>query len=70
VTTAAVTPAAYTVKQAATYLGVSTRTLYRITAECGAGAAEIPVIHVRGRRLFLKADLDAYLARHTLGASA
>jgi excisionase family DNA binding protein len=58
-------PAALTVKQAAAYLGVSTRTLYRITAECGTGKDELPVVHIRGRRLFLRRDLDTYLARHT-----
>lgn len=63
-TASAIEPSALTVDQAATYLGVSRRTLYRITAECGTGKDDLPVIHVRGRRLFLRRDLDAYLEAH------
>lgn len=56
--------AALTVAQAAAYLGVSRRTLYRITAECGTGKDDLPFIAIRGRRLFLRRDLDTYLAAH------
>lgn len=65
-TATAVEPAALTVDQAATYLGVSRRTLYRITAECGTGKDNLPIIRLRGRRLFLRRDLDAYLQAHQI----
>ena len=60
------TPAALGVDDAAKYLGVSRRTLYRISAECGNGPDALPVVHVRGRRVFRTRDLDAYLDRHVI----
>lgn len=52
------------VDDAAKYLGVSRRTLYRISAECGTTG--LPVVHIRGRRVFRTRDLDAYLDRHVI----
>jgi excisionase family DNA binding protein len=60
-----ISPAALTVSQAATYLGISRRTLYRISAERGVGKSRLPVCCIEGRRLFRVCDLDAYLAKHT-----
>lgn len=54
------------VMDAAAYLGVSRRTLYRISAECGTGPSALPVTHIRGRRVFRVRDLDAYLARQVV----
>lgn len=52
------------VREAADYLRISVRTLYRLTAQRGAGA--LPVVAVSpGRRVFRRADLDRYLARRT-----
>jgi excisionase family DNA binding protein len=59
-----VQPAALTVDQAATYIGVSRRTMYRISAEAGTGG--LPVVHIRGRRVFLRRHLDAYLERQVV----
>ena len=56
-------PAVLNVKDAAAYLGVSARTMYRLSAQCGTGPQDLPVVHVRGRRVFAVADLDAYLER-------
>lgn len=54
------------VNDAAAYLGVSRRTLYRLSAECGTGA--LPVVHLRGRRVFRVVDLDRFLAQQLAGA--
>ena len=51
------------VAQAAVYLGVSRATVYRITAEQGRGPSGLQPLLIRGRRVFLRADLDAYLQR-------
>lgn len=60
-------PAALGVDDAAAYLGISRRTMYRLSAECGNGPSAIPVVHVSpGRRVFRIRDLDAYLARQTV----
>lgn len=56
-------PAALSVTEAAAYIGVSRATLYRITAECGTSPTGLRPLRVRGRRLFLRKDLDAYLLR-------
>lgn len=61
-----ITPGALSVLDAAAYLGVSRRTLYRISAECGTGPSALPVAHIRGRRVFRVRDLDAYLARQVV----
>lgn len=56
---------------AAAYLGISRRTLYRLSAAQGQGRAGLPVIHLSpGRRGFLQSDLDAYLRRQRLAKSA
>lgn len=60
------TPAALGIEDAAKYLGVSRRTLYRISAECGTGPDALKVVHIRGRRVFRTRDLDAYLDRHVV----
>jgi excisionase family DNA binding protein len=65
-TATAILPAALTVDQAAAYIGVSRRTMYRLSAECGTGKSELPVVHVRGRRVFLRRHLDAYLERQVV----
>ena len=57
-------PRVLNVADAAKYLGVSARTMYRLSAQNGTGYQELPVVHVAaGRRVFLVADLDAYLER-------
>jgi predicted DNA-binding transcriptional regulator AlpA len=50
------------VKDAQVYLGnISRATLYKLSAEGGAGA--LPVVYVTpGRRGFLQSDLDVYIA--------
>lgn len=54
------------VEDAARYLGVSRRTMYRLSAECGTGPAQLPVVHIGGRRLFRLRDLDAFLAQQVV----
>ena len=54
-------PAALSVPQAAAYLGVSRATVYRISAERGEGASGLEPLLIRGRRVLLREDLDAYL---------
>lgn len=58
----AVQPAALSVADSATYLGISRKTMYRISAERGTGGGPVPV-EIRGRRVFRVKDLDAYLER-------
>lgn len=58
------TPGALGVTDAAAYLGISRRSLYRLSAECGTGPDALPVVHLGGRRVFRVRDLDAYLERH------
>jgi predicted DNA-binding transcriptional regulator AlpA len=58
----AIQPAALSVTDAAAYLGVSRKTMYRISAERGTGGGPCPV-EIRGRRVFRVKDLDAYLDR-------
>lgn len=53
---------ALSVNEAAEYIGVSRRQMYRLSAECGVG--DLPVVRIGGRRVFRVVDLDAYLARH------
>lgn len=48
-----------TVSEAAEYLRVSTRQVYRYRE-----SGEVPVIKIRGRVLFDRADLDALMQRH------
>jgi excisionase family DNA binding protein len=67
-TSTSLEPAALSVTDAAAYMGVSRATLYRIAAECGTGSSGLQVVRVRGRRLFLRRDLDAYLARQRVPA--
>lgn len=64
-----VTPAALSVNDAAAYIGVSRATLYRITAESGTSPTGLRPLRVRGRRLFLRTDLDAYLRRQRVAAN-
>jgi excisionase family DNA binding protein len=66
---AEILPAALSVPAAAAYLGISRATLYRIAAECGTGNSGLQVVRIRGRRLFMRRDLDAYLARHRVPAT-
>lgn len=58
---AACEPATYSVPDAARYLGVSRATLYRITAERGTGKSSLMPTVIRGRRVFTRKQLDAYL---------
>lgn len=52
------------VDEAAAYLRISRRSLYRLMALHGTGPSRLPVVQVSpGRRVFRKKDLDAYLAR-------
>lgn len=57
---------ALNVKDAARYLGISVRSLYRLTAECGTGPDALSVVHINGRRVFRIRDLDAFLDRHVV----
>ncbi len=59
-------PAALSVPQAAQYLGISRSQMYRLSAECGAGSSGLPVVHIGGRRLFRRTDLDRYLSAHVV----
>jgi excisionase family DNA binding protein len=59
------TPALLSVNDAAAYLGISRATVYRLAAECGAGKGP-RVTKVRGRSMFKRAELDAYIERQTL----
>ncbi len=58
------------VSDAAAYLGISRASLYRIAAECGTGKSGLAVIRIRGRRLFKKTDLDAFIARSQVQRTA
>ncbi len=51
------------IAQAQAYLGdISCATLYKLSAEGGAGA--LPVLYVNpGRRGFLQSDLDSFIAQ-------
>jgi excisionase family DNA binding protein len=62
-------PALLSVPQAAAYLGISRATLYRVAAECGTGKTGLRVVRIRGRRLFKRTDLDAYIARQRVLAN-
>ena len=54
------------VDDAAKYLGISRRSLYRLAAECGTGPGALPVVHLGGRRVFRVRDLDAFLERNVV----
>jgi excisionase family DNA binding protein len=60
----AIVPAALSVEDAATYLGISRNTVYRLSAECGTRVPELRPVHIGGRRLFRRIDLDAFLEAH------
>jgi excisionase family DNA binding protein len=62
-----VQPAALSVADAATYLGISRSAMYRLTAECGTRKPELRPVHIGGRRVFRIKDLDAYLEAHLAG---
>lgn len=49
----------FTHKEAAAYLGISTRYLSRETA-----GGQLPVVKIGRRVSYLRADLDAYIAAH------
>lgn len=55
------------VTDAARYLGVSRRTMYRLSAECGTRSPLRPV-HIGGRRVFRVVDLDRYLEANLVGS--
>jgi predicted DNA-binding transcriptional regulator AlpA len=54
------------VNDAAKFLGISRRSMYRLTAECGTGPSQIPVVHIGGRRVFRVRDLQAFLDRNVV----
>lgn len=56
------TAAVFTVPEAAEYMKISVRTLYRLTAQRGAGALTVVAVSP-GRRVLRKVDIDRYLAR-------
>ncbi len=58
-----VSPALLSVADTAVYLGVSRTTVYKLSAACGAGTGELPVVHIGRKRLFRVADLDRLIER-------
>ena len=57
--------AAFAIEEACQYINVSRATLYRLI-----GQGVIPSLHIRRRRLILKADLDQFLQERLAEAEA
>jgi len=56
---------AFSVEEAAHYIGVTRPTVYRLL-----GAAELPSLHIGRRRMILKEDLDQFLNDRRLAPGA
>lgn len=58
------TGGALSITDTAKYLGVSRRTVERLSQECGAREPELVPVRIGGRRVFRVVDLDRFLERH------